>query len=840
MLTQYLQIGLWSLIRHDIMKSKFILFYLFVLFPTLSFAQIIEKDIIERINKSTFIFEGEVIRADGYWNQNENYIYTSLTIDIKKIFKGNLLCGKVELITEGGEVGDSISLEISHNLYLNKGQKGIFLCRETLKELSAVDYYPENNYQKLETVFNEQGFIKYFEDGINPEVWDYQFSLDSLAQVYNLMELYTQINYVDCYPNRSIFSFNTVVSKNRNEADTVIYNETNAPDCVNNATHELLNLYDTNITCTLQNPEITAWAGHKYFEFDISLSDSLTGIFFYEAVLKFKYDTLTFGSRIRYNNKILVTRSAATADTSTYGNPTPYDSQNDIASISMGVHAPTTPTYFELTETPTPTTHVKIEIQDCAHIGSIDQIVTSTLSYFTTDPHIAPPIYHYDTINNANNLPFDGCGTMFISSIFPYHVRAGTSDTVTITGSGFGASRGTGNIFLKNADDGGQTYLHLDSMDYLDWSDTQIKFIVPSVVDTSNLNNKRATPGSGLVKIINNTGDSISNNYDDIVIDYGVRNAWIHDSSYSKFFVNLTPSDTSSIHGGFIFRPDTSFTSHPNRLICLNSAIASWDCLTTVNFNLGNESNTTDTIQVRDGISRIMFGFCDESVAAKTQQWVSYLRGTCNSAWSKEMDIIFNKNLPYFSDTTSTLNVPADSVDLYNVLLHELGHAHSLTHVIDPTKVMWWKGSLTGIYAPDRRIKLHNDLPAINGGLYVVNKSLQFDTINCNYGLSVMTSGSTNCSVIGIPELDNLVSDLAFYPNPTTSVLNITLNIDMPSVTDISIVDITGRNVFYSSEYTFAGKYEKSIPVNSIMEKGLYLIRLNIGKSTYNGKFIIQ
>ncbi len=79
------------------------------------YAQVIPQDIADRISRAEYIFEGEVIRVDGYWNGEGNYIYRSLTLDIKKIFKGNLNCGTVELILLGGQVGN-ILLDISHNL----------------------------------------------------------------------------------------------------------------------------------------------------------------------------------------------------------------------------------------------------------------------------------------------------------------------------------------------------------------------------------------------------------------------------------------------------------------------------------------------------------------------------------------------------------------------------------------------------------------------------------------------------------------------------------------------------------------------------------------------------
>ena len=75
---------------------------------------------------------------------------------------------------------------------------GIFLCSPSQKELPLIDYYSETNPLVLDFPYDIQGYIKYFNDNFNKAIVDYQYSLDSLAQAYNLIELYTQLNYVDC------------------------------------------------------------------------------------------------------------------------------------------------------------------------------------------------------------------------------------------------------------------------------------------------------------------------------------------------------------------------------------------------------------------------------------------------------------------------------------------------------------------------------------------------------------------------------------------------------------------------------------------------------------------
>ena len=780
---------------------------------------------MERITKSQYIFEGEVVRSNGYWNDDKNYIYTSLTIDIYKIFKGNLVCGKVELINEGGKVADTVELQISHNLILKVGQKGIFLCRETSKELPTIDYYPEENYQKLETTFNEQGYIKYFEDNINPELWDYQFSLDSLAQVYNLMEVYTQLNYVDCYPGQVVFP--SVKPNTRRMQSPEAHSS--IPLNISATTG------DTNITFTLQNPQLSYSNGHRYFEFDFSISDSTSGVYFTQLIAKITYDTLTFGKNIGGTSRIDVTRGVITSDSISYNEPHSTNYRSNILSLVVGIPLPLTHTYIDLSETPQSVAHIKMQIDDCGMPSIIHQTVVTVFAKYSLQEHMGTSQTSYDTINVVNDLSFGGCtngNSSYITSISPFHVRAGVGDTVTLNGRGFGAIKGNGNIFLPNADNGGSTFVHLDSVDYIyPWTDTILKFVVPSNMDNSNPDYD--TPGSGLLYVQNDSGFSIGTIQDSLIIDYGIINSYPR-QRINKYFPYLSGTDTSR---GFIFRPDTNFTHYSNRLIALDAAIKSWSCLTTINFKLGTELQTTDSIGLFNSICTIKIGYdTNSAVIGRSNVWLGFQPG-CEKAFLKEMDITFNRAYTYFADTTSTQSVPSNEVDLYQVLLHELGHCHLLTHVNDTNAIMWWGTRTNDTSAANRKLTLYNDLAALNGGSYVISKAYQIDTINCPFFL--LESGSTNCTnVIGIEDVIKPEINLLTYPNPASIYLNISLQSEKHSNINITITDLTGRKIIYIKDKA-SGNYNTSIPIY-YLENGLYLIQLELRGYTYLSKIIKQ
>ncbi|HET6991970.1 MAG TPA: IPT/TIG domain-containing protein, partial [Bacteroidia bacterium] len=80
-----------------------------------------------------------------------------------------------------------------------------------------------------------------------------------------------------------------------------------------------------------------------------------------------------------------------------------------------------------------------------------------------------------------------------ISSFTPTTVTAGTNTTITISGSGFGATQGSGTVGFKNADDGGSTYINPLATQIISWSNTSITVEVPSNAGTGTI---QVTQGS--------------------------------------------------------------------------------------------------------------------------------------------------------------------------------------------------------------------------------------------------------------------------------------------------------------------------------------------------------
>jgi len=143
-----------------------------------------------------------------YFTNNGQYIHTSNTVNITKRLKGNIQCGTIEIITTSGNMG-SYSVHSSHTLELSLGSTGIFLCKDTDKPVSVVDFYSETNPEVLEGPYENQSFIRYWWDGQGYNATDIWNNYDSLALVYNATEAITGLTYIDCGATTSIINTGT-------------------------------------------------------------------------------------------------------------------------------------------------------------------------------------------------------------------------------------------------------------------------------------------------------------------------------------------------------------------------------------------------------------------------------------------------------------------------------------------------------------------------------------------------------------------------------------------------------------------------------------------------------
>ncbi len=823
--------------KANVMKNlSTILFFLLAI--NFLHAQEIPINLVNRINAVNFIFEGKVINSQPYYSDNGQYIYTSNTVEITKILKGDIKCGTIEIITKGGKI-DGTKLEISHSLKLTKGSSGIFLCTETNRPSSTIDFYPESNLEKLEPTFENQSFIRYWWDGHNINAADVWHNYDSLVSVYNATEVISGLQFIACEESITDTIFNPNFNFSEEE-EFPTYSKEDFNKLIqyaefkrNNYTQEDISKSTSKIFYNLSNLIITGTT-QKYLEFDVTVKDNLGTKYLDQSAVRIVYDSLAFGSNIVANGNIIVTRGTLNADTNCYSAPIPSDVNSHTILI------PALETVFSqckapILQTPQSIMHIKMKIQTCDIPNNIALVDTATffgpsliLNYSAYADFPADTFQtYYDDLEHIQIESVPAC-EITITDFYPKEVAGGIKDTLTIKGFQFGANRGTGNIYFKNANDGGSSEVFLDSLDYILWSDTLIKIHVPSfdsaiVAGTANIG---IPAGTGFFRVVNNVEKMDTSNVE-LKIKFSVAN-----NNQKKAYI-ISPRDIFDKKITFHCSYEVANYGGGEMKAVIRKALKDWTCLTGIDWKLGSDTLYTDSIAKNDSLCIITFADLNPNVLASTKGW----KGVCpvpgNPAVYFEMDIEIDTNNLLFIDTIST-SIPAGYLDFYSIILHELGHAHNLKHVIGSSNIMHYAISPGQI-----KRNLENDLSCDEGGNWVIDFST--DTINNpinNCGLENISAFlKTPCSHLSVENIDKNNSNTLVYPNPFTGIINIEINSLNSSAAYIQIYDLRGKLIIDKKYQINQGL--NTIPIETIrLNNGVYLMTILLGNKLTSHKII--
>ncbi|WP_418602279.1 T9SS type A sorting domain-containing protein [Hwangdonia sp.] len=116
---------------------------------------LIEMPLNDQIENTQLIVEGKVIAQKSFWNTDYTNIFTSNTIEVYKVFKGDAP-GQIELITKGGWVGD-MGETVTPSLQVKPGETGVFFLYDSKTELvNSI-----STLQKYNPYSGAQAFYKY-------------------------------------------------------------------------------------------------------------------------------------------------------------------------------------------------------------------------------------------------------------------------------------------------------------------------------------------------------------------------------------------------------------------------------------------------------------------------------------------------------------------------------------------------------------------------------------------------------------------------------------------------------------------------------------------------------
>lgn len=314
-----------------------------------------------------------------------------------------------------------------------------------------------------------------------------------------------------------------------------------------------------------------------------------------------------------------------------------------------------------------------------------------------------------------------------ITGIAPLTVKAGMTDEITITGTGFGTS--VGFVLFKDPDTGGATETAVQPI-ASDWTDSSIKVTVPSKA------------GTGEIRIQTATSQFSPESAQVLDVEFALANTSSGDLKY--LVDHLADGD-----GGYKLQYSTStanngvsFTSVFGATDAFERALDSWHAASGLNVYTGTDCGTvTVNVPLSDGQNIVSFDSDaydldtehSSSTLAVAFTWTSQLSGGGQSTENEiiGMDIIFRR------DQTNGGGAPAGFVnwnfsagspgvgetDFESVALHEIGHLSGLGHVIDAPEVMHYQ-IVTGT---EKRSLGVNDAA---GSTTVVNYSILYNPPN--------------------------------------------------------------------------------------------------------------
>jgi hypothetical protein len=292
-----------------------------------------------------------------------------------------------------------------------------------------------------------------------------------------------------------------------------------------------------------------------------------------------------------------------------------------------------------------------------------------------------------------------------ITTLSPTTISAGTGAVLTINGTNFGSSRGNGFVEFPDADEGGTTMVRPYPTDYVSWTNSQIRVRVPSATPTGG------TAGTGRVKVTANDGTSTTSTTA-LTVEFSLLNV-VAEKGKTPIQPVLINANRN---GGYTIQFAPSMQNSVAAQRGFRRALNTWVCTTNINWEIGTP--TTSETTGDDG--RNVIRFAPESVTGDMTlaRTISRYRGCAISGdttfWLTEFDMEINNTIAWqFGPGQPGSN----QYDFETIVLHELGHAHQLGHVIQPNVLMHYN------IGRGRQIR---DLtpPDIAGATLVINKSL--------------------------------------------------------------------------------------------------------------------
>jgi len=307
-----------------------------------------------------------------------------------------------------------------------------------------------------------------------------------------------------------------------------------------------------------------------------------------------------------------------------------------------------------------------------------------------------------------------------ITTISPLNLPADGTKVLTIRGTGFGTLTGNAKIYMLNPNfANGSSYVAIPKNFITRWNNQLIQIKVPGFEIRTNF------PGvaSGSVKIITSQGSEV------------ISNQKVNITYNQKKLDNQSIDLISRSNNGEIPFYVSNALRRDGALPAIERAFDLWYCQAGVKFTIAGYVNTTcyendnkNVISYDDGCSIAQLGFTRLAVSTCVSKKDAYLR---------DLDIIINRDKKWSFNLEKD---PNGTSDFASTILHEMGHAHLLGHVLNEDDIL---------FPIINKNNVKRELNAANqsGGEAILAESKRQNGCSSNKPVSVFKDGSC-CSPV--------------------------------------------------------------------------------------------
>jgi len=392
------------------------------------------------------------------------------------------------------------------------------------------------------------------------------------------------------------------------------------------------------------------------------------------------------------------------------------------------------------------------------------------------------PFEFYDPIvaDDEETGRICGCsGDPEITSFNPVRIPAGMGEVLTINGDNFLSQDGDSKIFFENGDDGGLSLSEVGPADIISWTDTKIEVVVSG---TDKELGHETPPCSGTIQIHNRCGDTESGS--EVEIPYAILS--IRQGAISK-------SEKTAMKDGLCIGFSSDIPSWARNTF--KSAMDAWCSKINMNIRVDYQNNAQANQAALDGISlvsneEVLSGGGVAALVIKnsvnSEMYIRICQGESNVF--EEVDFLISDQ---------ALDGPMQS--LYNVLLHEIGHALMLNHsnntgIIlneESRYIMYYDQTNLNSNGLERPIKADDE----EGALKLFENSAEAIQ-NC--GGTAIDEGNCNgmCDITNSASSFNFIQGIELFPNPSGGLITINSEEHNISNGNLTIYAINGERLF--------------------------------------------